>query len=64
MCDTPKVCTADEDGPGCGAPLPRKGSDQEHLDHTSDCPRRYCVGCGTSVGGHFPGCSWPTARAA
>jgi hypothetical protein len=59
-----KMCAADENGPGCGAELKRGGSDQEHLDHTSEWSRRYCIGCGTSVGSHFPGCTWPEPRVA
>ena len=37
---TISLCVADETGPGCGAELPRAGTNLEHLDHDQDCRSR------------------------
>lgn len=59
------VCVSDgRGGGGCGAELKRAGSDQEHLDHEAECPRRRCSSCLTVTGLHFPGCSSPWLKAA
>lgn len=63
MSDDAKVCVADADGQGCGAPLPRAGTPEAHLDHTHECPRRVCSSCGTTVGEHYPGCAEPWKKA-
>jgi hypothetical protein len=58
------LCTADKDGLGCGAPLRRAGTSEEHLDHTSDCRWRHCSSCGTTTGMHYPHCTSPWEEAA
>ena len=42
-----KLCVANKDGSfqGCGAPLPRAGTPEAHLDHTNECSKRICPSC-------------------
>lgn len=56
-----KLCVANKDGSfqGCGAPLPRAGTPEAHLDHTNECSKRICPSCSTAVGEHYPGCASP-----
>ena len=57
------VCTADEAGPGCGAELPRAGTNLEHCDHDRAARSRVAVLPGLRLVGrrslqrmHVPGC--------
>lgn len=62
---TISLCVTDETGSGCGAELPRAGTNLEHLDHDQDCTKpgvRTCRGCGSSSAGHYSESVWPETR--